>query len=77
MSDVTIKGRGKEKAILLLAAADKLNLEPAVVKAKLGGYSVPEEVAKEAGLLESDAPAKEAPTTEKKAPAKPKAKSKE
>lgn len=43
-------GHSEENAVLLLDAADKLGLEPDVVRTTSFGFSVPEEVAKKAGL---------------------------
>lgn len=76
MSDVVIEGRSRDNAVLLLAAAKDLDLDPSVaVRTTTNGYLVPEEVANQAGLGEekpkaeaSEAPAKKAPA--KKAAAK-------
>lgn len=72
MSDVEIEGRGSDKAILLLAAAKDLGLDPkVVVRTTSTGYIVPEEVAKQAEKP-TESPKKEAAkkTAAKKAPAK-------
>jgi topoisomerase IA-like protein len=52
MSDVEIEGRSRDNAILLLAAAEELDLDVSVVRTTTNGYIVPEEVANEAGLGE-------------------------
>lgn len=52
MSDVFVGGRGRDKAVLLLAAAEDLELPSRVVRTQTGGYLVPEEVAEAAGLTE-------------------------
>ncbi len=67
MTDVYLEGRGADKAVLLLAAAEDLDLDPSVVRTTTKGYLVPEEVADKAGLGE-EKPAKKAAV--KKAPAK-------
>lgn len=76
MSDVQIEGRGRDKAILLLAAAEDLDLGPEVVRTTTNGYIVPEKVANQAGLGEekpkSEPPAKK--TAAKKTAAKKTAK---
>lgn len=69
MSDVEIQGRSRDNAVLLLAAAEDLNLDAGVVRTTTNGYLVPEEVANQAGLgEEKPKPAKKAAA--KKAPAK-------
>jgi hypothetical protein len=52
MSEVEVPygDSAQETAVLLLAAADELELDPAVVRTLEGGFMVPEEVAKEAGV---------------------------
>lgn len=67
MSDVEIEGRSRDTAVLLLAAAEDLGLDPSVVRTTTNGYVVPEEVAKKADGGDK-APAKKAAA--KKAPAK-------
>lgn len=62
MTDVFVGGRSSDAAILLLAAAEDLGLEPGVVRTTGKGYLVPEGVAKAANL----GPSEEAP-----APAQP------
>jgi len=66
MTDVHIEGRGRDKAVLLLAAAEDLGLDASVVRTTTNGYLVPEEIAK--ALDEPKAPAKK--TVAKKTPAK-------
>jgi hypothetical protein len=70
-----------DTAVLLLAAAEELDLDPAVVKSQEGHFLVPEEVAEKAGVDyhgdEDEAapePPPEEPVEETKAPAKPAAK---
>lgn len=58
MADVQVNGQNAENAILLLEAAEKLDLAPGVVRTtSKGHFLVPEEVAKEAGLVEKKASA--------------------
>lgn len=45
---VPFEGEGNKRAILLLEAAEKLDLPPDVVRTGDGGFHVPEEVEKEA-----------------------------
>lgn len=69
MTDVLIEGRSSESATLLLAAAEDLDLDAAVVRTTSRGYLVPQEVADKAGLGEGEsAPAKK--TAAKKTAAK-------
>lgn len=75
MSDVQIEGRGRDVAVLLLAAAEDLGLDVSVVRTTTNGYIVPEEVRDQAGLGEEKpkAPAKKTAAKKiaaKKAPAK-------
>lgn len=77
MSDVHIKGRSPEKAILYLAAAEDLGLDASVVRTTSDGYLLPEEIIK-ASEKPAQQPAKKAAakkatakkTTAKKAAAK-------
>jgi topoisomerase IA-like protein len=73
MSDVEIKGRSRDNAILLLAAATDLDLPASVVRTTTNGYLVPEEIAKKAGLADEDSKSEKPPakkTAAKKATAK-------
>lgn len=74
MNDIHIGEKSGDNAVLLLAAAENLDLDPSVVRTTSNGFSVPEDVAKEAGFdadgnRVSDAP-KAKKTAAKKAPAK-------
>lgn len=64
MTDVNIEGHDSDTAVLLLAAAEELDLDPGVVRTTTSGFLVPEEVANKAGLGEEE------PKAAKKAPAK-------
>lgn len=68
MADVKIKGKSKDRALNLLALADKLGLDRKVIKSQNDGYLAPEAVAKELEELENPKPA-----PKKKATAKSKA----
>lgn len=76
-----IAGKTHDNAVLLLDAAEQLDLSPAVVLTTSNGFNVPEEVAVKAGLVKvesvketpKEAPAKRAPakkTAAKKATTK-------
>jgi hypothetical protein len=45
---VPFEGEGRDRAVLLLEAAEKKDLDPSVVRTTLGGFLVPEEVESEA-----------------------------
>jgi topoisomerase IA-like protein len=77
MSNVYVDGRSSDKAVLFLAAAETLGLDPSVVRTTTNGYNVPDDVAKEAGFDADGKPLSERPKAEpakkavaKKAPAK-------
>jgi DNA topoisomerase-1 len=72
MSDVEVEGRGRDKAVLLLAAAEDLGLDASVVRTSTNGYLVPEEVAKAA--FEEKKPAKKTTAAKKTAARKTAAK---
>lgn len=46
--EVPFEGKSYEKAVLLLAAAEELGLDPSVVQTSSGMFLVPEEVEKKA-----------------------------
>lgn len=67
MSDEFVGGRSADTAVLLLAAAEELGLDPSVVRTTSDGYLVPAEVAKKVG---GDSEEKPARRTAKKTAAK-------
>lgn len=71
MSDKVFVERDGDNLTLLLAAAEKLDMDPSVVRTKTApfGYEVPQEVADEAGLSDKKAEKKSEPEPQK-APAK-------
>jgi topoisomerase IA-like protein len=69
--EVPFAGEARDRAVLLLAAAEDLDLDQqAVVQTRTGAFYVPQEVAEKAGLYESDEPAPAKKAAAKKAPAK-------
>lgn len=72
---ILVGPKNKDTALKLLAAADKLELGPSVVKATLNGFLVPEEVAAEMEAADAAemAPAQPKSTRSKKATAAAKA----
>lgn len=58
---VFVAGRGREKAIALLAIAGELGYEPGVVRTTLNGYNVPADVAKKFDASVEYEPAPEKP----------------
>lgn len=60
MGNVIIKGQSKDDAVLLLEAAQKLDLPAGVVRTVTGGFRVPVEVAEKAGLDYEDPNAEQA-----------------
>jgi hypothetical protein len=55
MADQTfIKGRGQRTALLLLTAAAQLEQPKQVVRAQLGGYMVPDDVAERYEVLKAE-----------------------
>jgi hypothetical protein len=76
MSDVTVPfgDSASDTATLLLAAADKLDLDPSAVRTVEGAFVVPREVADEADVdYESDEEAAEEAAEEEPKPAAKKA----
>lgn len=58
---VTVPGLSHDNAVLLLAAAQELDLDPGVVRTNgLGGFEVPAEVASKAGFDEEGKPSSKA-----------------
>ena len=53
-ADVFVKGRGQRTALLLLTAAAELEQPKQVVRAQLGGYRVPADVAERYEKLDAD-----------------------
>jgi hypothetical protein len=58
MSDdqITVPGQSHDNAVLLLEAAQQLDLDPSVVRTTEGGFLVPKEVADKAGFDENGKP---------------------
>jgi hypothetical protein len=68
---VPFGGKATDNAVLLLAAAEKLDQDPSVVQTSGGAFLVPKDVADEAGVdYESDSEDQPEKTAAKKAPAK-------
>lgn len=60
METVEIKGRSRDNATLLIAAARKIGVDETLIRTTTSGYVVPKEVAEEAFPTEKKAPAKKA-----------------
>lgn len=80
MVDIPFEGEAQDRAVVLLAAAEKLGHPNEVVGTTSTGFKVPEDVAKEAGLSDyveaeerqtpSNAPVPSGNSEEKQEPAK-------